>query len=235
MIEKLKKLVSVDLGRADYKTAWDLQKKLVELRREGEIPDVLLFTEHNPVITMGRAGSTGNLLYSPEELKKRNVELYEIERGGDVTFHGPGQLVIYPILDLNGHGRDLHRYLRNLEKTIIMVLKEYGIDAVPKEGLTGVWANDHKLAAIGVAVSRWITYHGAALNVNTDLDYFKLITPCGITEYPVGSMKSALGDEVVINDVKNRIEKSFGDIFDYVIEPVDSLDSIMPEPARCDQ
>ena len=235
MSEKSKKLVRADLGRTDYKTAWDLQKKLVELRRKDEIPDVLLFTEHNPVITMGRAGSTGNLLCSPEELKTRNVELYEIERGGDVTFHGPGQLVIYPILDLNDHGRDLHRYLRNLEKTIIRVLKEYNIEAVTKEGLTGVWANDYKLAAIGVAVSRWITYHGAALNVNTDLDYFKLITPCGITEYPVGSMGSALGEEIDINDVKNRIESSFAEIFDYVIEPADSLDSIIPEPARFDR
>ncbi|UCE66752.1 MAG: lipoyl(octanoyl) transferase LipB [Candidatus Zixiibacteriota bacterium] len=235
MSGKSKKMVSVDLGRTDYKTAWDLQKKLVELRYKNEIPDVLLFTEHNPVITMGRAGTSGNLLCSPEELKMRNVELYEIERGGDVTFHGPGQLVIYPVLDLNRHGRDLHRYLRNLEKTIIMVLKEYGIEATIKEGLTGVWADNHKLAAIGVAVSRWIAYHGAALNVNTDLDYFGLITPCGITEYPVGSMKSALGHEVAINDVKNRVESSFADIFDYVIEPADSLDSIIPEPARCDQ
>ena len=228
-----KKLVSVDLGRTDYKTAWDLQKKLVGLRHQDDIPDVLLFTEHNPVITMGRASSTGNLLCSPEELKTRNVELYEIERGGDVTFHGPGQLVVYPILDRNDHGRDLHRYLRNLEKTIIMVLKEYGIDSVTKEGLTGVWADDHKLAAIGVAVSRWITYHGAALNVNTDLDYFKLITPCGISEFPVGSLKSMLGFRIELGDLKNRLEKSFANIFGSIIEPVESINSIISAPARC--
>ncbi|UCC80041.1 MAG: lipoyl(octanoyl) transferase LipB [Candidatus Zixiibacteriota bacterium] len=233
MTEKLKKLVSVDLGRTDYKTAWDLQKKLVELRQKEEIPDVLLFTEHNPVITMGRASSAGNLLCSPEELKKKNIELFEIERGGDVTFHGLGQLVIYPILDLNEHGRDLHRYLRNLEKTIIDVLKEYGIDAGAKEGLTGVWAGNHKLAAIGVAVSRWITYHGAALNINTDLDYFKLITPCGISEFPVGSIKSMIGDEVDPDEVKNRLEKSFANTFDFIIEPAESIDSIVPEPAGC--
>jgi lipoyl(octanoyl) transferase len=162
------------------------------------------------------------------------VELFVIERGGDVTFHGPGQLVIYPILDLNGHGRDLHKYLRNLEQVIIGVLKEYGIEAGTKEGLTGVWADNHKLAAIGVAVSRWITYHGAALNVNTDLDYFKLINPCGITDYPVGSIKSALGKEVGLDDVTGKLEKSFAAIFGYDIEPVDNLDSILPEPARCE-
>ena len=229
-----KKLVSVDLGRSDYRTTWDLQKKLVELRRQGEISDVLLFTEHNPVITMGRAGSSGNLLCSPEELKARKVELYEIERGGDVTFHGPGQLVVYPILDLNGHGRDLHRYLRNLEKTIIIVLQEYGIDAVTKEGLTGVWADDRKLAAIGVAVSRWITYHGVALNVNTDLDYFRLINPCGITEYQVGSMKLGLGVEIGMSEITGKIERSFAEVFDYIVQPVDSVDSLISEPARCE-
>jgi len=229
-----KNILSVNLGRTDYKRVWDLQKKLVDLRHKGEIDDILLFTEHNPVITMGRAGSPKNVLSSAEELKKRNVELFAIERGGDVTFHGPGQMVIYPILDLNSHGRDLHKYLRNLEKVIIEVLNEYGIGAGTKEGLTGVWADNHKLAAIGVAVSRWITYHGAALNVNTDLDYFKLINPCGIIDYPVGSIKSVLGEEIDLDDVIAKIEKSFADIFDYVIEPADSLDSILPEPARCE-
>lgn len=234
MSENSKNILSVNLGRTDYKRVWDLQKKLADLRHKGEVDDLLLLTEHNPVITMGRASSPKNVLSSADELKNRNVELFVIERGGDVTFHGPGQLVIYPILDLNDHGRDLHKYLRNLEKVIIGVLNGYGIEAGTKEGLTGVWADNHKLAAIGVAVSRWITYHGAALNVNTDLDYFKLINPCGITDYPVGSIKSALGDDVDFDDVINRLEKSFADIFDYVVETVDSLDSIIPEPARCE-
>jgi lipoate-protein ligase B len=232
--ENSKNILSVNLGRTDYKRVWDLQKKLVDLRHKSEVDDLLLFTEHNPVITMGRASSPKNVLSSAEELKKRNVELFVIERGGDVTFHGPGQLVIYPILDLNNHGRDLHKYLRNLEKVIIGVLNGYGIEAGTREGLTGVWSDNHKLAAIGVAVSRWITYHGAALNVNTDLDYFKLINPCGITDYPVGSIKSTLGNDVDFDDVINKLEKSFADIFDYVVEPVDSLDSIIPEPARCE-
>lgn len=234
MSEKSKKIMRVDLGLTDYRKTWDLQKKLVDLRHKDEIPDLLPFTEHNPVITMGRASSSKNLLCTPEELKKRNVQLYEIERGGDVTFHGPGQLVIYPIIDLNGYGRDLHRYLRNLEKTIIDVLIEFGIEAGVKEGMTGVWAENHKLAAIGVAVSRWITYHGAALNVNTDLDYFKLITPCGISQYPVGSIKSAIRREVRLDDIKNLLEKSFAEVFDCEMEQADSIESIIPEPARCD-
>lgn len=224
------RILSVDLGRTDYKSTWDLQKRLVDQRHKGEVSDILLFTEHNPVITMGRASSSKNILCSPEELKKRNVELYEIERGGDVTFHGPGQMVVYPIIDLNTHSRDLHKYLRNLEKVIIGVLEKYGIDASTKEGLTGVWSGDSKLSAIGVAVSKWITYHGLALNVNTDLDYFKLINPCGITQYPVGSIKSMLGREIRMSDVRKDIEESFGAVFNCRVEPVDSIDSIISEP-----
>jgi lipoate-protein ligase B len=231
---KTESIFSVDLGRSDYKETWDLQKKLVGMRHKAEIPDLLLFTEHNPVITMGRASSPGNILCSAEELKKRNVGLYEIERGGDVTFHGPGQMVVYPIIDLNRHGRDLHKYLRNLEKVIIMVLEKHGIDASTKEGLTGVWSGDRKLAAIGVAVSRWITYHGLALNVNTDLDYFKLINPCGITQYAVGSMKSALGREIRMSDIRKDIEGSFGAVFNCRVEPVGSIDSIISEPVGCE-
>jgi lipoate-protein ligase B len=233
MNENSKKMISVDLGRTDYKATWDLQKKLVDLRHKGEVPDILLFTEHNPVITMGRASSPKNLLCTPEELKRENVQLYEVERGGDVTFHGPGQLVIYPIMDLTRQGRDLHLYLRNLERAIIAVLQEYGIDAGTKEGLTGVWADNHKLAAIGVAVSRWITYHGAALNVNTDLDYFRLITPCGISQYPVGSINSMIEENVDLLKVKSRLETNFAKVFDAEIEPADSIDSIISEPAGC--
>ena len=235
MTGQSKKLLSVDLGRTDYKSTWELQKKLVDLRHKGDIPDILLFTEHNPVITMGRASSSKNLLCTPEQLKEKNVELYEIERGGDVTFHGPGQIVIYPIIDLNRHRRDLHLYLRNLEKSIIEVLKEYDIDAGVKEGMTGVWADNHKLAAIGVAVSRWITYHGAALNVITDLEYFKLITPCGISEYPVGSIKSMIVKDVSLEEVMEKLERSFAAVFDSTIERADSINSILPEMARCEK
>jgi len=224
-----KKLNLIDLRRTKYEEIWRLQKKIVALKQAGEMGDVLLFTEHEPVITMGRAASFDNLLCSPNELKRKGVEIHEIERGGDVTFHGPGQIVIYPIINLNGHGRDLHKYLRDLEKAIIDALDKFGIDSGTKEGLTGVWANDSKLASIGVAVSRWITYHGAALNVNTDLDYFKLINPCGITEYPVGSMASITGDKIDMNEARDELASSFAAVFNYEIVSIDSIDSLLSE------
>lgn len=224
-----KKLNLIDLRRTKYEETWRLQKKIVALRQEGEIGDVLLFTEHEPVITMGRATSFENLLCSPEQLKQKGVEIHEIERGGDITFHGPGQLVIYPIINLNNHGRDLHKYLRDLENVIIDALRKFGIDSGTKEGLTGVWANNSKLASIGVAVSRWITYHGAALNVNTDLDYFKLINPCGITEYSIGSMASATGKKIDMDKVRNELASSFAAVFNYEIERVESIESLLSE------
>src|SRR4030067_1444609 len=187
-----KRLFRVNLGPTSYKDTWELQKKLVNLRYQSRIPDCLLLTERLPVITMGRATLMQNLLCSPEELRSRGVDLFSIERGGDITFHGPGQLVAYPIVDLNNRGRDLHEYLRDLERLVIATLGDLGLKAEIKRGLTGVWVNNHKLAAIGGAVSRWITYHGLALNVNTDLDYFKLINPCGITQYPAGSVSQML-------------------------------------------
>ena len=223
------KLYRIDLGQTRYMETWKLQKKLVALRHTGDIGNCLLFTEHEPVITMGRASTGKNLLCSPEELKRRNVDLHEIERGGDITFHGPGQIVIYPIIDLKNHHRDLHKYLRNLELAIIDALAGFNIDGGIKQGLTGVWANDTKLASIGVAVSRWITYHGAALNVNTDLDYFKLINPCGITEYRVGSMASILSEQVDIEDVRDKLAGSFASLFGYELETAGSISSLVGE------
>ncbi len=213
-----KTLFRLDLGKTDYRETWELQRRLVDLRRQSRIPDCLILTEHNPVITMGRASSPENLLCSREELEKRGVELFEIERGGDVTFHGPGQLVVYPIIDLNDRGRDLHLYLRELEQTVIDTLDNFGIKGGLKQGLTGVWADDRKLAAIGVAVKRWVTYHGLALNVCTDLDYFKLINPCGITEYAVGSIESIHEKHVDLGDVADRLADNFCAVFNCEIE-----------------
>ncbi|MBN1213283.1 MAG: lipoyl(octanoyl) transferase LipB [candidate division Zixibacteria bacterium] len=224
-----KKLFKINLGTTRYKDAWDLQKRLVTLRHESKIPDCLLVTEHRPVITLGRGSHIENLLESKENLAQKGIDLFEVERGGDITFHGPGQVVIYPIIDLNNRGRDLHQYLRDLEKVIINTLDNYGLKAGTKDGLTGVWAADHKLAAIGVAVSRWITYHGAALNVNTDLNYFKLINPCGITEYPVGSLSSLLKNEVDINKVASHLAENFADLFYYEMETAASIETILDE------
>jgi len=188
-----KRLLRIDLGRTKYYDAWILQKKLVDLRFNNKIPDCLLFTEHDPVITRGRGTNKNNLLVSPADLRAKHIDLVDVERGGDITFHGPGQAVMYPIIDLNLWGRDLHNYIRSLENAVIETLREFGLEASTKKGLTGVWVTNHKLAAIGIAVSRWIAYHGIALNVTTDLDYFKYINPCGITQFPVGSIQSETG------------------------------------------
>jgi lipoate-protein ligase B len=226
-----KKLFRIDLGRTRYRDAWDIQKKLVTLRSEKKIPDCLLFTEHEPVITMGRASSPTNLLCSRQHLTERNIDLFEVERGGDITFHGPGQLIAYPIIDLNSHGRDLHRYLRDLENLVIATLSDLGLEADVKKGLTGVWIKDAKLAAIGVAVSRWVTYHGLALNVNTDLDYFKLIVPCGITQYKVSSIAEKLGREIDLTLVSDLMTANFARIFGYEIEVIEDVDAIITEIA----
>jgi len=227
----LKRLFKIDLGRTSFKDAWDIQKQVVALRYNSRIPDCLLLTEHEPVITMGRATSPQNLLFAPEELKRRGVELYSIERGGDVTFHGPGQLVAYPIIDLTARGKDLHQYLRDLERLIVATLADLGLAAELKRGLTGVWVADHKLAAIGVAVSRWVTYHGLALNVNTDLDYFKMINPCGITQYAVGSVAQMLGRTTEVSQVAEILADNFARLFYYEMETVEDIDSLIHEGA----
>jgi lipoate-protein ligase B len=226
-----KKLIRVDLGRTKFKDAWDLQKSVVALRYGDRVPDCLLLTEHEPVITMGRATSMQNLLCSPEELERRGVDLFAIERGGDITFHGPGQLVAYPIIDLNARGRDLHRYLRDLERLVIATLDDLGLKAGTRPGLTGVWVGDHKLAAIGVAVSRWVTYHGLALNVSTDMDYFKLINPCGITQYPVGSVSQMLGRKVELSHAADALADNFARLFCYQIEVAEDINALLHEDA----
>jgi len=227
-----KRLFRIDLGRTDYRETWELQKRLVMLRRQSRVPDMLLFTEHEPVITMGRGTDRDNLLVTEAQLKHKGVNLYEIERGGDITFHGPGQTVIYPIVDLNNRGRDLHQYLRDLENLIILTLHDFGLDAGVKKGLTGVWVDESKVAAIGVAVSRWVTYHGAALNVATDLDYFRLINPCGITEYPVGSIKNLLRRNLSLEEVNDRLAENFASLFYYELERVKELESILMETTQ---
>jgi lipoate-protein ligase B len=221
------KLIRIDLGLTKYKKAWDIQKQLVELRYKSAIDDCLILTEHQPVITMGRGTDKNNLLVSSEMLKERNVDLYEIERGGDITFHGPGQSVLYPIIDLRNRAKDAHRYLRDLEQVAIMALAKLSLKAEIKEGLTGIWVDDHKVGAIGVAVSRWITYHGMAINVDTDLSYFDLINPCGITQYPVGSVSELLGQKVMMNDINNLLVESMVGLFGYDGVTVEDIADIL--------
>jgi lipoate-protein ligase B len=202
------------LGRIGYRAAWALQRQLVAARSADEIPDTLLLLEHPPVITLGRAGSTDHLLGSEAELAGRGVELVASDRGGDITFHGPGQIVGYAVVDLAARGRDLHRYLRDLETVLIRALAEFGIHAGRSPGLTGVWVGDAKVAAIGIRVSRWITHHGFALNVQTDLSYFDLIVPCGIADRRVTSMEALLGGPVDRAAVEAALGRAFRDVFD---------------------
>lgn len=202
------------LGKVHYQKALELQLSLLEKRMKEEIEDVLLVLEHPPTFTVGRNKSAEHLLASPSELEKRGIHFEVISRGGDITYHGPGQLVGYAILDLNRFNRDIHRYLRNLEETIILALKDFKINAERKEGLTGVWVNEEKIASIGVGIKRWITYHGFALNVNTDLSYFDMIVPCGIQGVKITSIKKLLGKEEDIS--MDRVETSVIDAFSRV-------------------
>lgn len=205
------------LGRVSYADALEMQAKLVAQRRAGEIPDTLLLLEHPHVITLGSGSHAENVLVSPEERQARGIELFETGRGGDVTYHGPGQLVGYPILDLKPDRQDLHRYLRDLEEMLIGVLGEFGLVAGRKEGLTGVWVDDRKLAAIGVRVSSgWITSHGFALNVTTDLSFFGAIIPCGIRDHGVGSISEEVGRAVSLAEAEAAVVRQMERVFGHV-------------------
>lgn len=195
------------LGRVPYREAWALQKDLVARRQRGEIDDTLLLLEHDPVVTLGRDGSTASLLFDEAGLAARGVELVTSDRGGDATFHGPGQVVGYPILDLRPDWKDLRRFVNALEQTMIDTVADYGLVAERLPGAPGVWLRDpdRKIGAVGARVSRWITHHGFALNVNNDLDFFGLIIPCGIRDKGVTSLARELGRRVPLAEVMERL------------------------------
>jgi lipoate-protein ligase B len=206
-----------DLGRRPYAEVLELQRDLRRRRIEGELSeDVLLLVEHPPVITLGRGTRASSLPIAPAELERRGVEVFEVERGGDVTFHGPGQLVGYPILDLRGHRPDLHWYLRRLEDVLIQALGQLGIEAGRNPGLTGVWTAGRKIASIGIHEKQWVTLHGFALNVTTNLNPFDLIVPCGIRQV----VMTSVAEELLPDDpnwlmaaVRGRVVEAFRDIF----------------------
>ena len=203
----LKALGSCWLGRVDYGAGLVLQERLVERRREDRIGDTLVLLEHPPVITLGRGSDKSHVLHDAEQLARRGIELHEIGRGGDVTYHGPGQLVGYPVVRLEGAEKDAHAYLRNLESGLIGIARHYGIEAGRVEGLTGIWVGDEKLAAIGVRLSTgWITSHGFALNVTTDLEGFSAIVPCGIHGRGVTSLARLLGWSPPLEEVAEIAE-----------------------------
>ena len=200
----------LDLGTSHYNDAWELQKKLQSQRISGQIDDQLLLVEHFPVYTLGKNTPKEHLLTKESD----NISIIQTDRGGDITFHGPGQLVGYPILDLNQYKRSISWYMRELEQLIIDVLKEYDINAGRKKGLTGVWVKGKKIAALGVRISKWVTMHGFSLNINPDLKYYQGIIPCGITEYGVTSMADLLNDDVPnMSEIKYTLVKHFIAIF----------------------
>ena len=202
------------LGLVPYDQALRLQEELVAQRRAGEIPDQLLLLEHPHVITLGTSAHLDNVLVGQEERTLLGIQLFETGRGGDVTYHGPGQLVGYPILDLKPDRQDLHRYVRDIEETLMRALARFAVTGSRKPGLTGVWVGDDKIAAIGVRVSSgWITSHGFALNVATDLRFFDAIIPCGIREYGVTSLAHATSRAPSLADVMEAVEAAFRDVF----------------------
>jgi len=247
-------MISVlQLGTIDYATGLRLQERLVELRKEGRIGDVLLLLEHTPVITLGRNAHSQNIVASPESLAQRGVEVFECNRGGDVTFHGPGQLVAYPIFDLRGFPSQsptrktmgVIEFVRNLEEVLIRTCAEFGISTKRIAGLTGVWTGgdgrfstealtagtlskfEAKIAALGVHISRGVASHGIALNVNTDLSFFNLIVPCGIASKPVTSIAKELNRDVPMQDVAHVLARNFGTVFASQILWLDSLDALL--------
>jgi lipoyl(octanoyl) transferase len=207
----------IDLGLMSYAEAWGLQKRVVAARKAGAIEDVLLLCEHPHVITQGRNGKRENLLASEHVLRQKGVEFHATDRGGDITYHGPGQIVGYPILNLSEIRRDVVWYVRMLEEAMIRATAEFGITAERVAGKTGIWVGDggaeEKLAAIGVHISRWVTSHGFAYNVSTDLRYFDLIVPCGIADRKATSLEKLLGRSVKREEIAPRIAKYFGEVF----------------------
>ena len=200
-------------GIVPYNEAVKIQERLQQRRQAGEIPDVLLLLEHPPVITLGRTSHEEHLLVDREALRVRGYEVYDSARGGDVTYHGPGQLVGYPIIDLNDRGRDVHRYLRDVEEALMVALRHWGLKGKRVPGLTGVWVRNEKVAAIGVGVRKWVTWHGFALNVSTALDAFRVIVPCGIADRGVTSLEKLLGRAVASEEVEEAVITAFGEVF----------------------
>jgi lipoyl(octanoyl) transferase len=206
------------LGRFPYSDGLRLQEERVAAVREGSEPDALFLLEHDPVLTLGRSAHRENIVASPEELADMGIQIHECGRGGDVTYHGPGQLVGYPILSLAPDRKDVLKYVRSLEDALVLTLAEYGVDAHRFQRLTGVWVGEEKIAAIGVRISRWVTSHGFALNITTNLDHFQTIVPCGIRSYGVTSMERLLTHPPGLEDVGRKFAKHFARIFELEIE-----------------
>ena len=209
------------LGVVPYADGLELQRALVEERRAGRIPDTLLLLQHPHVVTVGvKKDGRRHILATPEQLAARGVEVFDTGRGGDVTYHGPGQIVGYPILDLSPDRRDVNQYVRDLEEVMIRVCADYGVSAGRIKGLSGAWVGDAKIGAIGVRISRWITSHGFAFNVTTDVDFFNLIVPCGIADRGVTSLAQQLARSPGVSEVEDRFVENFSNVFDRAVEKI---------------
>lgn len=204
-----------DLEFIDYQQAWLLQQQVFQQRLNDKINDTLFLLEHPHTYTLGKVAKKENLLINDRQLKELDIKVYEIDRGGDITYHGPGQIVGYPIIKLSNWKEDTHEYLRALEEVIIKVCLQYGLSPKRNPKYTGVWIGNKKIAAIGIKVSRWVTMHGFAFNINTDLNYFGGIIPCGIQDYGVTSLRKEVGNEIEIQEVKQKLLEEFIKIFEY--------------------
>jgi len=229
----MQQIILKNLGKISYQKAWDLQQELltevIGIKRENRDKETnktpqkhyFLYCEHPHVYTLGRSGSIDNLLLSESQLAEKGIEFYKINRGGDITYHGPGQIVGYPILDLDYFFTDIHRYVRYIEEAVIRTLAEYDIEGTRIEGMSGVWLKadatrpDRKICAIGIHLSRWVTMHGFAFNIQTDLQYFNYIIPCGITNKTVTSLEKELGKKVALEEVREKLNKHFSDLFGF--------------------
>jgi lipoyl(octanoyl) transferase len=218
-----------DLSVIDYQEAWDLQKGVLERRVDEKINDAFFLLEHPHTYTLGKVADKRNLIGSQDYLMKNKISVFDIDRGGDITYHGPGQIVGYPIIDLKKWKQDTHKYLRSLEEVIIKTCAEYGLSGIRDPKYTGVWIGDKKIAAIGIKVSRWVTMHGFAFNVNTDLDFFSGIIPCGIADKGVTSLKNELHKPIDISEVKEKLVNNFKNIFEYKDVMVINKDELMAE------
>lgn len=220
-----REVLLLDLGLKDYHEVWKLQKEICVSRAEGKCKDVFIMVEHPHTLTLGRRGSMENVLHCPPELP-----IYHIERGGDVTYHGPGQLVGYPIVHIGEAGIEVHGYVRKVEEVLMDSLKAFGIHSFRKEGHAGVWVADfRKIASIGIAIQRWVTYHGFALNVNTDMSYFKLIRPCGLESEALTSMREILGREADFFKVKEEVISRFEEVFGVKVSRFDETSEFLEE------
>lgn len=203
----------IDLGLIDYEECFKTQREMVVRRKLGEIDDTLILAEHNNVFTIGRGGTRESLLTDEAYLRGKGIRVLDVDRGGGITFHGPGQLVVYPIVNLKDGWRDLHKYMRRLEDVVIKFLKRYSMRPERKAGKTGVWVRGEKVASIGIGVSNWVTYHGMSININPDLAFFDMIYPCGLKDVKMASLKSLIGRDVPMEEAKDGIFSDFDSIF----------------------